>query len=65
LPPCDYLSTSDVALAFGVSSTKVTQWIEEGRLEAADLNTGTNLKTFWKIPRCSAIALAQSIAHGV
>ena len=55
LPAQDFLSVADVALA----------WIEEGRLEAVNLNAGTGKKTFWKIPRESAVALARHMAEGV
>lgn len=65
LPGADFLGVSDVALAFGVSSSKVTEWIEEGRLEAANLNAGTPKKTFWRIPRAAVVALAQAIARGI
>ena len=54
LPAQDFLGVSDVALAFGASTTTVTEWIEEGRK-----------KTFWKIPRESAVALARHMAEGV
>lgn len=64
LPVTDFLSVVDVAMAFAVSAAKVTEWIEEGRLEAANLNAGTGKKTFWKIPRASAIALAEQIDRG-
>ena len=57
LPAQDFLSVADVALAFGVSSTTATEWIEEGRLEAVNLNAG--------IPRESAVALARHMAAGV
>ena len=40
LPAQDFLGVADVALAFGVSSTTATEWIEEGRLEAVNLNAG-------------------------
>ena len=40
-------------------------WIEEGRLEAVNLNAGTGKKAFWKIPRESAVALARHMAEGV
>ena len=62
---CSALSVVDVALAFGVSTSKVTEWIEEGRLEAANLNAGTPKKAFWKIPRASAVALARHINQGI
>ena len=62
LPAQDFLSVADVALAFGVSSTTATEWIEEGRLE---LNAGTGKKTYWRIPRESAVALAEHMAAGV
>ncbi len=65
LPIHDFLSVMDVALAFGVSPTKVTVWIEEGRLEAANLNAGLPRKAFWKIPRSAALSLAKRIADGV
>lgn len=65
LPSTDFLSVVDVSLAFGVSSSKVAEWIEEGRLEAVNLNAGTVKKTFWKIPRASAEALARHIAQGI
>ena len=65
LPAQDFLSVADVALAFGVSSTTATEWIEEGRLEAVNLNAGTGKKTYWRIPRESAVALAKHIAEGV
>ena len=65
LPGADFLSVVDVALAFGVSTSKVTEWIEEGRLEAANLNAGTPKKAFWKIPRASAVALARHINQGI
>ncbi|MGN0886424.1 MAG: hypothetical protein ACI4RT_05430 [Candidatus Spyradenecus sp.] len=65
LPGSDFLSVVDVALAFGVSTSKVTEWIEEGRLEATNLNAGTPKKTFWKIPRASAEALARHISQGI
>ena len=42
-----------------------TEWIEEGRLEAVNLNAGTGKKTYWRIPRESAVALAKHIAEGV
>lgn len=65
LPAQDFLSVADVALAFCASTTTVTEWIEEGRLEAVNLNAGTGKKTFWKIPRESAVALARHMAAGV
>lgn len=65
LPGMDFLSVADVALAFGVSTSKVTEWIEEGRLEATNLNAGTPKKTFWKIPRASAVSLAEHINQGI
>lgn len=65
LPAQDFLSVADVALAFGVSSTTATEWIEEGRLEAVNLNAGTGKKTYWRIPRESAVALARHMAEGV
>ena len=65
LPGSDFLSVVDVALAFGVSTSKVTEWIEEGRLEATNLNAGTPKKTFWKIPRASAVSLAEHINQGI
>ena len=65
LPAQDFLGVSDVALAFGASTTTVTEWIEEGRLEAVNLNAGTGKKTFWKIPRESAVALAKHLAQGI
>ena len=65
LPGSDFLSVVDVALAFGVSTSKVTEWIEEGRLEATNLNAGTPKKTFWKIPRASAEVLARHISQGI
>ena len=61
----DFLSVADVALAFDVSSTKVTEWIEEGRIEAVNLNAGTGKKAFWKISRNSAVALAHHMAQGI
>ena len=64
LPGMDFIGVADVALAFGVSSSKVAEWIEEGRLEAANLNAGTGRKTFWRIPRAAAAALARQIAQG-
>lgn len=65
LPGSDFLSVVDVALAFGVSTSKVTEWIEEGRIEATNLNAGTPKKAFWKIPRASAEALAKHINQGI
>ncbi len=65
LPGMDFLSVADVALAFGVSTSKVTEWIEEGRLEATNLNAGTPKKAFWKIPRASAVSLAEHINQGI
>ena len=65
LPGMDFLSVADVALAFGASTSKVTGWIEEGRLEATNLNASTAKKIFWKIPRASAEALARHIAQGI
>ena len=41
LPAQDFLSVADVALAFTASTTTVTEWIEDGRLEAVNLNAGT------------------------
>ena len=65
LPGMDFLSVADVALAFGVSTSKVTEWIEEGRIEATNLNAGTPKKAFWKIPRASAVSLAEHINQGI
>lgn len=65
LPGMDFLSVADVALAFGVSTSKVTEWIEEGRIEATNLNAGTPKKAFWKIPRASAVSLAKHINQGI
>ena len=65
LPAMDFLSVVDIALAFGVSTSKVIDWIDDGRLEAVNLNSGTDKKTFWKIPRASAEELARHIAAGI
>lgn len=64
LPAHDFLSVVDVALAFSVSTTKVIEWIEQGRIEAVNLNAGTAKKAFFKIPRASVVALAEHIVAG-
>lgn len=66
LPGTDFLGVIDVALAFGVSQTKVVSWIEEGRLEAANLNAGiAGRRSFYRIPRTGVLDFIERIQQGI
>lgn len=66
LPAHDFLTVADVALAFQISLAKVATWIEEGRLEAADLNVvKPGRRAFYRIPRRSVLRLIEQIDQGL
>lgn len=64
LPACDFLTVPEVALAFAVSAPVVQKWIDEGRLEAGNLNFDCLRKAFYRIPRASVLRLIDQIAAG-
>jgi len=65
-----WFAVPDVAAAFNVSDSAVRGWIEEGRLEAADINAGraprdgAPHRPYWRVMRASAEALAQRMEKG-
>ncbi|MCL2103470.1 MAG: hypothetical protein FWH21_00205 [Kiritimatiellaeota bacterium] len=70
LGAAEWFAVPDVAGAFNVSATSVHQWIEEGRLVAADINAGrvsgkgSPMRPYWRVTRASAEALADRIERG-
>jgi hypothetical protein len=70
--------TVDVAIVFEVSETTVREWIEEGRLVAADLNAGRHapvdpgrpklgerpLRPYYRVQREAILALAKRMEMG-
>lgn len=71
-------SVGDVAALFDVGATKVREWIEEGRLPAANLNAGMTapvdpekpklgtrpLRPLWRVTRAAILEMAGRMEHG-
>lgn len=72
-------TVQDVAAVFAVGETKVREWIEEGRLLAANLNAGMSvpldldrpehgtrpLRPLWRITRAAILEMAQGMEAGI
>jgi hypothetical protein len=55
---------------FDVGTTKVREWIEEGRLPCANLNTGIvrggdELRPLWRITRSAVLEMAERMEKGI
>jgi|GEM_PF-2371235 len=69
----DQFGVIEAAGVFSVSATTVRQWIEEGRLLAADLNAGRTapdeperaLRPYYRITREAMIDLAKRMESGI
>ncbi len=71
-------TVQDVAALFKVGETKVREWIEEGRLPAANLNAGMTcpvdaedpaagrrpLRPLWRVTRDAIVSMAKSMEAG-
>ena len=65
----EWLAVPDVAEVMGVANSTVREWIEEGRLPAADLNAGRRsndrpVRPYWRVMRAAVVALAERIERG-
>lgn len=72
-------TVADVAAVFAVGETKVREWIEEGRLPAANLNAGMSvpldperpgrgerpLRPLWRVTRPAILAMARGMEAGL
>jgi len=75
----DAFGTVEAAGCFGVSETTVREWIEEGRLMAADLNAGRTrptdparpegkrrpMRPYYRITRDAMLELARRLDMGI
>jgi hypothetical protein len=66
----EMFGVADVAAVFDVGCTKVREWIEEGRLPCADLNTGImregkELRPLWRITRSAVLEMASNMEKGI
>ncbi len=75
----DAFGTVEAAGCFGVSETTVREWIEEGRLNAADLNAGRvrpvdpdepgrgtrPMRPYYRITREAILDLARRMDNGI
>ncbi len=73
------LTVQDVAAVVGLGETKVREWIESGRLPAANLNAGMTvlidperpsvgtraLRPLWRVTREALINMAKEMEAGV
>ncbi|MBR5591982.1 MAG: hypothetical protein IKW38_05545 [Kiritimatiellae bacterium] len=64
LPAADLLVISDVASALNITRSKVLELIEEGMIQAVNLNMGTPLRPFYKVMRESVLAYARRLDKG-
>jgi hypothetical protein len=65
----EMFGVADVAAVFDVGTTKVREWIEEGRLPCANLNTGIvrggdELRPLWRITRSAVLEMAERMEKG-
>lgn len=66
-----WLATADVAGIFGVDPNTILEWIDEGRINATNLNAGRMdaagkpMRPFWRLMRVDVIDLAERIGRGV
>ena len=76
----EVFGTVEVALVFQVSESTVREWIEEGRLAAADLNAGRSvpvdrerpgrggvkpMRPYYRVTREAILSLAKRMEDGV
>jgi hypothetical protein len=75
----EQFGTADAAGVFDVSETTIREWIEEGRLVAADLNAGRHapvdpdrpglgerpMRPYYRIQREAILALAKRMEIGI
>jgi hypothetical protein len=66
----ELFGVADVATVFDVGCTKVREWIEEGRLPCANLNTGIvrqgeELRPLWRITRAAVLEMASNMEKGI
>ena len=73
------LTVGDVAAVFKVGETKVREWIEEGRLPAANLNAGMSvavdaarpelgrraLRPLWRMTYEAVLGMAREMEAGI
>ncbi len=60
LPPKDFVTTSDIACAFGLSVSLISQWREQGHIEG--INVASAEKPYYLFFRPSVIRFAKKRA---